>query len=95
MTKHVVLLAVTFSILAGLVLVGTAGTIPPPRDAYHWAQPGCAPVSAPAAQPPAWIPAASPVTLVTVPASSYAWMQPGCAPVVTPNAQPPAEIATG
>ena len=95
MAKHVVLVAATVSILAGLLFVGTAGTIPPPRDAYHWAQPGCAPVSAPAAQLPARIAIASPVMPVTPPASSYAWMQPGCAPVETPNAQPPAWIATG
>ncbi|MGE5273059.1 MAG: hypothetical protein ACM3QU_04700 [Verrucomicrobiota bacterium] len=92
--KHLVLLAALVSILAGLTFVGTAATIPP-GNAYHWAQPGCAPVSTPDAQPPSWIPASSPVVPATVPGSSYAWGQPGCAPVVTPGAQPPAGTPTG
>ena len=93
--KHVVLLAALVIILAGLVVAGNGATTPPLGSAYHWAQPGCANVGTPAAQPPSWIPAFHPVALVTVPGSSYFWVQPGCAPVTTPGAQPPADIPTG
>jgi hypothetical protein len=93
--KHVVLLAALVAILVGLAFVGTAATVPPLGNAYQWAQPGCAPVNVTDAQPPAWIPVASPVAPVTPPGSGYAWAQPGCASVATPGTQPPAEIATG
>jgi len=92
--KRVVALAALAAGL-GFVAVSKGFATPPPGAGYRWEQPGCAPVSAPYAQPPASV-ATLPATVVApAPGSSYAWEQPGCAPVVTPGAQPPARIPTG
>ena len=81
------LLAVLVTALALPVTVG-AGALPPqPSASYHWAQPDCAPVTAPYAQPPAWIPTAA-ITVAAVPGSDYVWPQPGGPVVNVSCAQP-------
>jgi len=82
---------VAFAVLAaglGFFVVSKGFAAPPPGAGYHWAQPGCAPVSTPYAQPSASA-LAVPATIAT-PAvgSSYVWAQPGCPHVATPGAQP-------
>ncbi len=95
MTKRVAFLAVPVAAAAGLVLAGAGSTMPPPGSGYQWAQPNCAPVTTPHAQPPAWIPAAAQAVTMPAPGSSYQWAQPNCAPVKTPYSQPPGGIPTG
>jgi hypothetical protein len=90
MRTKMVLLAALAGLAAALAVGGAASAALPAFPDYHWAQPGCAPVVTPYAQPPAWIPAAKADSPV-VPGSAYHWAEPGCA-VVTPGAQPPAWI---
>jgi hypothetical protein len=54
--RSVVLFAALGTIAATLVAIGNAATVPPPGSDYQWAQPDCAPVTTPYAQPPAWTP---------------------------------------
>ncbi len=48
---------------------------------------GSGPVTAPMAQPPAWIPTVA-VVAAPIPGSSCAWAQPGTAPMHVPFGQP-------
>lgn len=81
--------------LGAPVAAGTASaSTMPPGSGYVWAQPGTVPVSAPDAQPPAWVITAPTVT-TTFASTGYVWAQPGTAPVSAANAQPPASIPIG
>ena len=75
---------------AVFVLAASSAAAPPGSN-YDWAQPGCAVVTVPCAQPPASIPLAG-AHVATPPGAGYAWAQPWTAPVSVPLAQPPAWI---
>ena len=78
-------------VTAGSVLVLAASSAAaPPGANYGWAQPGCAVVVVPCAQPPASVPIVGPVS--TPPGADYAWAQPWSAVTNVPFAQPPAWI---
>jgi len=76
---------------AVFVLAASSSSAAPPGADYAWAQPGCAVVTVPCAQPPASVPLAAGL-VSTAPGSGYAWAQPWSAPVSVPLAQPPAWI---
>jgi hypothetical protein len=89
-TSRRILLGCLVASLAAPVFAASSAAAPPGAD-YTWAQPGCAVVPAPCAQPPASIPIAG--ALVSAPpGSGYSWAQPGTALVGVPSAQPPAWI---
>jgi hypothetical protein len=72
---------------AAALATPTAALAQPQSTAYRWAQPGCAPVTVPLAQPSARVVGEAGVYR---PSNAYLWAQPGCAPVPTGWAQPPA-----
>ena len=78
---------------AVFVLAASSTAAAPPGADYAWAQPGCAVVTVPCAQPPASIPLAGGL-VSTPPGADYAWAQPWSAAVSVPLAQPPARIPT-
>src|SRR5262245_53095062 len=53
--RNTVVVASLAAVLAALVVVRGGASTPPPGSDYAWAQPGCAPVTTPLSQPPAWI----------------------------------------
>ena len=73
---------------AALAVPAAIGSSTPPGGEYAWAQPGCAVVSTPYAQPPAWIPIIAAQAPPVVPGSDYVWPQPGGPLLSVPCAQP-------
>lgn len=86
--KKVVVAFAALAAALGFVVVSKGFAAPPPGADYRWAQPGCAPVSTPYAQPPA-VAAVPAAVVMPAPGSRYAWAQPGCAHAATPGTQPP------
>ena len=84
--------AVGAAILMALAVGVASGSTPPPGAGYQWAQPGCAPREAPAAQPPASVPISA--QAMPLPGMDYAWAQPGTAPRDVSYGQPPAVVPT-
>jgi hypothetical protein len=72
---------------AAALAAPVAALAQPQSAAYRWAQPGCAPVTVPFAQPPAGVVRHA---AVYRPSSAYVWAQPDCAPVSSERTQPPA-----
>jgi hypothetical protein len=85
--RRAVLLAVLAAAASALSALGASASNPA-GTGYLWAQPGTAPVNAPMAQPPAWIPTTPAAVITTIPGSDYPWAQPGAAPVTVPFGQP-------
>jgi hypothetical protein len=81
------LLTVFVAVLALPTAVGASTSSTVPSATYAWAQPGCAPVSTPYAQPPASI-LAAPIVVAAPPGSGYVWPQPDGPIVSVPCAQP-------
>jgi hypothetical protein len=90
-TRRRIVLACLVTAVVALVPVASAAA--PPGADYAWAQPGCAVVTVPCAQPPASVPLAG-ALVSTPPGADYAWAQPWSAATSIPLAQPPAWIPT-